>query len=299
MSDIIIYAGLIIVVGAILLFVSFYRKKDAKEDERQERPRGPRPRVAGDGAIQAPNRVIANRQARHRMRAAAARQERQDDSDDEDVEGDGAAAIDEDIVLPDGKVGKKKMEKLRAKAEKKAMREAEEQERKEKKERDEKLSEERRMDEKREAEEEAKREEQERKEREEREQRELEEYNKLKTQFEVEEEGFDETADENAEKNLLKEFVNFIKSSKVVVLEDLAAKFQMKTQDVIKRVTDLQREKTLTGVIDDRGKFIYISKEELEGVAKFIRQRGRISIADLAESSNTLITLTPETTCAS
>ena len=41
--------------------------------------------------------------------------------------------------------------------------------------------------------------------------------------------------------------------------------------------------------MDDRGKFIYISEEELKAVAKFIKQRGRISIADLAESSNSLI----------
>jgi len=47
----------------------------------------------------------------------------------------------------------------------------------------------------------------------------------------------------------------------------------------------------LTGVTDDRGKFIYISQEELESVAKFIRQQGRVSIADLASSSNKLITL--------
>ena len=47
-------------------------------------------------------------------------------------------------------------------------------------------------------------------------------------------------------------------------------------------------------MIDDRGKFIYISQEELEAVAKFIRQRGRVSISELAESSNKLINLTPE-----
>jgi hypothetical protein len=45
------------------------------------------------------------------------------------------------------------------------------------------------------------------------------------------------------------------------------------------------------GVVDDRGKFIYISSEELEAVAKFIKQRGRVSIAELAESSNQLINL--------
>ena len=55
-----------------------------------------------------------------------------------------------------------------------------------------------------------------------------------------------------------------------------------------------QEEGTLTGVIDDRGKFIYISRDELEAVAKFIRQRGRVSIAELAESSNKLINISPE-----
>ena len=52
----------------------------------------------------------------------------------------------------------------------------------------------------------------------------------------------------------------------------------------------------MSGVVDDRGKFIYISREELEAVAKFIRQRGRVSIAELAESSNKLINITPEQT---
>lgn len=47
----------------------------------------------------------------------------------------------------------------------------------------------------------------------------------------------------------------------------------------------------LLGVTDDRGKFIYISPEELEAVAKFIKQRGRVTISELAESSNTLVNL--------
>ena len=45
---------------------------------------------------------------------------------------------------------------------------------------------------------------------------------------------------------------------------------------------------------DDRGKFIYISPEELQAVAKFIKQRGRVTISELAESSNTLINLQTE-----
>lgn len=46
--------------------------------------------------------------------------------------------------------------------------------------------------------------------------------------------------------------------------------------------------------MDDRGKFIYITVEELESVAKFMKQHGRVSISDLAESSNRLINLNPD-----
>ena len=67
------------------------------------------------------------------------------------------------------------------------------------------------------------------------------------------------------------------------------------SQDVIQRVQDLQAEGCLTGVIDDRGKFIYITVEELEAVARYIRQNGRVSISDLAASSNRLISLEPDT----
>lgn len=62
------------------------------------------------------------------------------------------------------------------------------------------------------------------------------------------------------------------------------------------RVKDLQESGQLTGVMDDRGKFIYITVDELESVAKFIKQHGRVSISDLAESSNRLINLTPDNT---
>ena len=44
------------------------------------------------------------------------------------------------------------------------------------------------------------------------------------------------------------------------MLEDLAAHFKMKAQDTIDRVTQLLEQGHTTGVMDDRGKFIYISQ---------------------------------------
>lgn len=52
------------------------------------------------------------------------------------------------------------------------------------------------------------------------------------------------------------------------------------------------------GVIDDRGKFISITPEELDSVAQFIRHRGRVSITELAQASNSLINLMPESRSA-
>jgi DDRGK domain-containing protein 1 len=84
-----------------------------------------------------------------------------------------------------------------------------------------------------------------------------------------------------------------LQDKKVVILEDLAVRFKLKIHAAINRIEQLQEDKILTGVFDDRGKFIFLSTSELEAVAKFIRQRGRVSIADLAAASNNLINLTP------
>lgn len=194
--------------------------------------------------------------------------------------------------MPEGKIGTKKRAKLEAKAEKKAAREVEEQLRTERKKKMELAEEERKKFEEKEKAEEKRREEEERRAKEEQEKKEYEEYLKMKEAFAVEEEGYEEGEEDT---NLLQQFINFIKSNKVVVIEDLASQFKMKTQTVIDRIKDLQNDDILTGVVDDRGKFIYVSNEEMEAVAKFIRQQGRISIADLAENSNNLINLMPAT----
>lgn len=187
-------------------------------------------------------------------------------------------------------IGAKKAAKLAEKAERKLQVEAEKREREEQKKRLEKAEEERKILEEKEKEEQRKIEEEEQRKREEKERKEYEEYLKLKEAFAVEDEGYDENPEEDQD-NKLEIFIQYIKDNKVVVLEDLAAHFKMKTQDTIDRVTTLVKEERLTGVIDDRGKFIYIAQDELEAVAKFIVQRGRVSITDLAENSNKLISL--------
>eukprot|EP00041_Stephanoeca_diplocostata_P007277 m.101671 g.101671 ORF g.101671 m.101671 type:complete len:86 (+) comp16816_c0_seq2:1310-1567(+) len=68
-------------------------------------------------------------------------------------------------------------------------------------------------------------------------------------------------------------------------------------KDAIMRLRALEEMGRITGVMDDRGKYIYVSEEEMEAVVKFIKRRGRITIADLADNSSTLIQM-PKTATA-
>ncbi|CAL7938571.1 unnamed protein product [Xylocopa violacea] len=272
------------IVLLILVFTVFLGKKSAT---RRKETNVVDNRLAGQG--RPVRRAAGQRNARRRMQVSANRQIEQDDDGSGNEANDEA---DEKPTVTDAKIGAKKRAKLVAKAEKKVQREAAEREREERKKREQILQEERDKRYEKEREEESRQEEMERKAREERERKEYEEYVKMKETFSIEEEGYDQE-DKEEEENLLMEFVRYIKRNKVVVLEDLAAYFGLKTASIVERIQELRANGNLTGVIDDRGKFIYISRDELEAVAKFVRQRGRVSITELAENSNRLIDLNP------
>ena len=60
---------------------------------------------------------------------------------------------------------------------------------------------------------------------------------------------------------------------------------------MISRIQSLEAAGRLTGVLDDRGKFLSITPSELDQVAAWINKRGRISIAEMVAESNRLIDL--------
>jgi len=287
-----------ILAALILMLLGLYvfKSKDSSSSENKKpRRRADIPNRDEDGQIiqEGPRTQRGPAGAGRRMRRRVPVQEEEPVQDviDEPRE-DGEIESDEEGNLAkfSGKVGKKKLLKMEDKAEKKKQREAELLDREARKKRLEKEEQERNLQDAKEQEQEKKQLEEEQRIREEKERKEQEEYDKLKEAFIVDEEGFDEDPEEDQE-NKLEKFIQYIKDTKVVVLEDLAAHFQMKTDDTIDRVSTLIKEDKLTGVIDDRGKFIFISQEELEAVGKFITQRGRVSISELAENSNRLISL--------
>ncbi|XP_060200086.1 DDRGK domain-containing protein 1 [Lycium barbarum] len=120
------------------------------------------------------------------------------------------------------------------------------------------------------------------------------EFEKWKGEISVDAEGTTENEVQDGSQGLLFDFVEYIKKHKCVPLEDLAAEFKLRTQECINRINSLEEMGRLSGVMDDRGKYIYISLEEMKAVADYIRREGRVSISHLASKSNQFIDLEPK-----
>ncbi|CAJ1396855.1 unnamed protein product [Effrenium voratum] len=126
--------------------------------------------------------------------------------------------------------------------------------------------------------------------RKEKEQQEQEEFSKWKEMFAVEAEGED---DGSIGESAVEKFIDYVKLRKVVNLEDLAAEFRMRTVAAINRLEELEKMGRLSGIFDDRGKYIYITVEEMASVAEWLKRKGRVNRADLVAGCNKLIRLNP------
>ncbi|KAM1057295.1 hypothetical protein ACFX2A_031254 [Malus domestica] len=120
------------------------------------------------------------------------------------------------------------------------------------------------------------------------------EFEKWKGEFSIDAEGTTENEVQDGRQDLLSDFVEYIKKHKCIPLEDLAAESKLRTQECINRITNLESMGRLSGVMDDRGKYIYISQEEMQAVADYIKRQGRVSISHLASKSNQFIDLEPK-----
>jgi len=187
------------------------------------------------------------------------------------------------------KMTEKEAKKAQKKEERKAQREARQavvdQKEKKRQDREAKWLEREKEWEQKEAEEEAKR----KAEEEAKQKAQEEEYMKWKDMFQVEDEG-EELQEGSYDLN---RFLEYIKLRKVVMIEDIGAEFGLEGKSVVERLQDLENSGYLTGIVDDRGKYIYLTEEELLGVKAYIENRGRVTRMELSQEGNRLIRLEP------
>ncbi|OMJ93833.1 hypothetical protein SteCoe_3159 [Stentor coeruleus] len=91
----------------------------------------------------------------------------------------------------------------------------------------------------------------------------------------------------------LEKFLEYIKLRKVVMIEDLANAFNLDGKTTVNRINELENTGHLSGILDDRGKYIYITPDEFLSFKKYIQARGRVSRLELCAEGNRLIRLNP------
>jgi len=274
-----LYTILALLVATLIFLIKNKKGQATEEVQQRAGPRGP---IEAHGGARRPVRRLN----RHGQRGNQNEEVENIQASDEDEEDDSSPTLNIDR----SKIGTKKLRKLEEKEQRRIQREMEAREREEDKQRKEELDEIKR---KKEADEEAAEEArllEEQKAEEERLERERIEYEKVKADFEIEDEGEDATTEED-EQNLLKMFLDYIKENKVCYVDALASEFGLRNPDAVKRINSLMESGDLTGVLDDRGKFIYITMDELSSVAKWINLKGRVSLEEIQRESNKLIKL--------
>ena len=118
-----------------------------------------------------------------------------------------------------------------------------------------------------------------------------EEYDQWKDFIKVGEEG-EEGIDFNKEE-VINQFLDYIKIRKVVSLEDLSGTFKLNPNKIVEKLNQYEKEGRIMGIIDDRGKYIYITEKDMGLIEKMLTNRGRISKTDLIKECNRLIRFEP------
>eukprot|EP00301_Raphidiophrys_heterophryoidea_P026615 c9232_g1_i1.p1 GENE.c9232_g1_i1~~c9232_g1_i1.p1 ORF type:complete len:330 (-),score=121.52 c9232_g1_i1:355-1344(-) len=280
------YLGLVVLGGIFTLIVAVIVHLVMNKSTIDNADKATKPSTKKENAKQSQEQTQDDEKKKKKKKALEKMAKQQQLAEEDDDDDDAA----EKEVL-----SKKEELKAQRKAERDEYQRQMEQQQEEQKQRMEAKSDKQKVkDEEREAAQAAK-EEAERKRKEEQAKKDQEEYDKWKDMFSIDQGGSVEQDIQQESQSLLSDFINYIKQHKVVVLESLASHFGLRTQEVINRIQHMEQSGMISGVMDDKGKFIFISEQEMKQVADFIRKRGRVSLTDIAQESNRLIDLEQKT----
>ncbi|KAK1442454.1 hypothetical protein BgAZ_404840 [Babesia gibsoni] len=92
----------------------------------------------------------------------------------------------------------------------------------------------------------------------------------------------------------LEEFTNFVIWKKMTNVNELSSRFGLTNSVVVDRLLQLEDDGHLFGVLDDRGRYLYITDYEVEALTHYIESSGRINkYRSLASFCNATFTVEP------
>ncbi len=80
-----------------------------------------------------------------------------------------------------------------------------------------------------------------------------------------------------------------LKTAKLSLLEDLSHKFKLTTRQIVDKIKELETNHLISGIFDERGKYLVIEREEWEAIKKYISARGRVKKTDIMSECAKLI----------
>lgn len=114
-------------------------------------------------------------------------------------------------------------------------------------------------------------------------------YQEWKSSIQLEKSG---SLEDEKEKMALKskEVIEFLKKNKISTVEEIMGEFQMKDEKMtVKLILNLVKEEKLFGFLDENGKFICISDEEIESIKEAINKSGRMTMEKVTHLCNQVV----------
>ena len=83
--------------------------------------------------------------------------------------------------------------------------------------------------------------------------------------------------------------VDYVKREKLVNMDELAIHFGVNSTTAFKWLKELEEEKRIFGIFDNRNSFIYVSASDMRAISEILKAKGKISFANLAQEIMLLV----------
>jgi hypothetical protein len=84
----------------------------------------------------------------------------------------------------------------------------------------------------------------------------------------------------------VQEWIDEMKDTRNFLMTEMATSFKLPEEKVVQRIQELIKEGRVAGVMEDKGRFLFIAEDELHSIAESLIERGSLSITDVAAVCN-------------
>ena len=110
--------------------------------------------------------------------------------------------------------------------------------------------------------------------------------------FSVEEVGQHKLSEDEERKKiqaLNRQLIAVLRKNKLSLLQDLSHKFKLSTKDMVSKIQELEQASSISGIFDERGKYLVIEGDEWQSIKNYITARGRVKKTDIMTECAKLI----------